>query len=353
MRDLLEATAELVDIASVSLDEGPLVDHLEAAYRAIDALHVERVGDNLVARTDLGRPTRVLLVGHSDTVPPDGNAEARLVDDAVWGVGSADMKGALAVMLELARSIPDPAVDVTHVVYRAEEIAAEHNGLAQLFAQAPELLTGDVALVGEPTDGTIEAGCQGSLRVEVRLAGRRSHSARPWMGENAIHRLGPLLDVLAGYEERRPVLAGCEYREALQAVFVGGGIAGNVVPDQATITLNHRFAPDRNEAEALAHVEEVLRPVLVDGDELVVVDSAPAAAPATDHPVIAAMVRDHDLVVRAKLGWTDVARLAQHGVPAVNFGPGDSTLAHHRDEHVTRSQLERCEAVLRSVLEGG
>lgn len=352
MTDLLARTAELVDIPSVSLEEAAFVDHLEAAYRALPGLTVDRVGDNLVARTQLGRATRVLLVGHSDTVPPNGNERARIEGDLLWGIGSADMKGALAVMLALAEEIPEPAVDVTHVVYRGEEIAAEHNGLRQLYEEAPELLAGDVALVGEPTDGAVEAGCQGTLRVAVRVDGAPAHSARPWMGDNAVHRLGPVLAALAAYEERRPVIGGCAFREALQAVGVEGGVAGNVVPPEATLTVNHRFAPDRTLEQALDHVRSVLEPVLDGHGTVELVDAAPAAAPATDHPVIAGMIERHDLEVRAKLGWTDVARLAEHGVPAVNFGPGDSTLAHHRDEHVARSSLERVAEVVRGVLRG-
>ncbi len=352
MTDLLAATAELVDIPSISLEEAAFVDHLEAAYRDVPGLIVDRVGDNLVARTDLGRSTRVLLVGHSDTVVPNGNARARIDGDVLWGIGSADMKGALAVMLDLARQVPEPVVDVTHVIYRAEEIAAEHNGLAQLFELAPELLDGDVAIVGEPTDGFVEAGCQGTLRVEVAFAGAASHSARPWMGSNVVHRMAPVLEVLSSYRERRPELDGCRFREAMQAVFVSGGVAGNMVPPSAVLTVNHRFAPDRSIDEALAHVEATLAPSLGPDDTISLVDAAPAAAPATGHPVLASMIEQHDLEVRAKLGWTDVARLASHGVPAVNFGPGDSTVAHHRDERVSREQLDRCAAVLRTVVEG-
>lgn len=352
MTDLLAATAELVDIPSLSFDEAAFVDHLEAAYRAVPGLTVDRIGDNLVARTDLGRGVRVLLVGHSDTVDPNGNERARIEGDVLWGIGSADMKGALAVMLDLARAVHEPAVDVTHVIYRAEEVAAEHNGLAQLYEQTPELLVGDVAIVGEPTDGAVEAGCQGSLRVDVRFAGVASHSARPWMGQNAVHQMAPVLAALAAYEERRPEIGGCAFREAMQAVGVSGGIAGNVVPDQAVLTVNHRFAPDRTIDEALEHVRDTLGPALGPDDSITLVDAAPAAAPATDHPILATMIAGHDLEVRAKLGWTDVARLASHGVPAVNFGPADSSLAHHRDERVTRAQLDHCAAVLRSVLTG-
>ncbi len=234
--------------------------------------------------------------------------------------------------------------------YAGEEVTAEHNGLAHLARDRPALLTGDVAILGEPTRGELEAGCQGTLRVRVTLRGARAHTARPWMGRNAIHRLGALLRLVEGFEERRPVIQGCEYREALQAVVVGGGVAGNVVPDEATVTLNRRFAPDRTEDEALDEVRALLAPVLEDGDELEVVDSAPAAPPGLDQPVLRALVEQHRLEVTAKLGWTDVARFAALGVPACNLGPGDATLAHAADERVDRASLDRAYAVLKAVL---
>jgi succinyl-diaminopimelate desuccinylase len=348
--DLLALTASLVAIPSVSHAEGPLVDHLEEQLRGLPHLEVERVGANLVARSQLGRETRVILAGHTDTVPVNGNAEPRRDGDVLWGLGAADMKGGLAVMLTLAHEVPLPAVDVTFVFYAGEEVSAEHNGLGHLLRDRPDLLEGDVAILGEPTGGQVEAGCQGTLRIEVTLGGQRAHTARPWMGRNAIHRMGELLRLVAGFEERQPIIEGCRFREALQAVRVTGGIAGNVVPDQATVTLNRRFAPDRTEDEAAAEVRALLAPVLEDGDDVIVVDSAPAAAPGLDNPVLRALVDDHHLTVTAKLGWTDVARFAAIGVPACNLGPGDATLAHSADERVDRASLERAYRVLHSVL---
>lgn len=348
--DLLALTASLVAIPSVSHVEGALTDHLEDALRALPHLDVERVGANLVARTHLDRPTRVVLAGHTDTVPANGNAEARIEGDVLWGLGSADMKGGLAVMLALAQRVPTPAVDVTFVFYAGEEVAAEHNGLGHLLRDRPDLLAGDVAILGEPTGGELEAGCQGTLKLEVVLRGQRAHTARPWMGRNAIHRLAALLRAVEGFEERQPEIQGCRYREALQAVLVRGGVAGNVVPDEATVTLNRRFAPDRTEAEAAAEVRALLAPVLEDGDEVRVIDSAPAAAPGLDNPILRALIDDHHLAVTAKLGWTDVARFAALGVPACNLGPGDATLAHTADERVDRSSLERAYVVLHAVL---
>jgi succinyl-diaminopimelate desuccinylase len=256
-------------------------------------------------------------------------------------------------MLELARTVTDPAVEVTYVFYAAEEVAAVHNGLGHLLRDRPDLLAADVALLGEPTEGVIEAGCQGTMRFEVTVHGARAHTARPWMGRNAIHRLGRILAAVEAIPERRPVIDGCEFREAVQAVAVTGGVAGNVVPDLATLTLNHRFAPDRTPGEAEAAIRAVVEPHLEDGDRCELVDVAPAAAPSLGHPVLEALVRRNDLPVRAKLGWTDVARFAGEGIPATNFGPGDPTIAHMADEHVDRASIERCYAALSDLLTTG
>ncbi|MDP9020363.1 MAG: succinyl-diaminopimelate desuccinylase, partial [Actinomycetota bacterium] len=268
MTDLLALTAELVDIPSVSHHERRLADHLEERLRAVPWLAVDRVGDEVVARTDRGRRHRLILAGHTDTVPPDGNERARVEGDRLHGLGASDMKSGLAVFLALATGVADPAVDATYVFYTAEEVDSRYNGLARLVRQRPDLVAGDAAVLGEPTGGGVEAGCQGSMRLVLTLAGRRAHTARPWKGRNAVHRLGPVLQVVAGYEPRRPVLDGCEFREALQAVAVDGGVAGNVVPDRATLTLNHRFAPDRDAVAAEDHVRRLLQPVLGPHDAL-------------------------------------------------------------------------------------
>lgn len=353
MTDLLALTRDLVAIPSESHDEERIVDWLEVQLAAVPWLELHRVGLNLVARTRGGHATRLLLVGHTDTVPANGNAVPRLEGDDLWGVGATDMKAGLAVMLELARTVSEPALEVSYVFYAGEEVAAVHNGLGHLFRDRPDLLEGDVALLGEPTDGVIEAGCQGTMRLRATLRGARAHTARPWMGRNAVHRLGPLLEAVAAVPERRPVLDGCEFREALQAVAVEGGVAGNVVPDLATVTLNHRFAPDRSSAEAEAFVRSVVEPHLEPGDELEVVDLAPAAPPSLDHPVLRSLIDRNQLPVRSKLGWTDVARFAEHGIPAANFGPGDATIAHTAEERVGREPVERCYAALADLLAHG
>ncbi|HZM32437.1 MAG TPA: succinyl-diaminopimelate desuccinylase [Acidimicrobiales bacterium] len=353
MTDLLARAADLVAIPSESHAEAALADHVVARLGGLDHLTIDRVGDNVVARTRLGRPLRLVVAGHLDTVPANGNQEPRVEGEVLWGLGSADMKGGLAVMLELAAAVPQPAVDVTWVFYTAEEVAAEHNGLGHLFARHPGLVAGDAALLGEPTDAALEVGCQGTMRLQVTLQGARAHTARPWMGRNALHRAGHLLAALDGYEERRPILDGCEFREALQAVFVEGGVAGNVVPDRAVITLNHRFAPDRTVEQAFAHVEEVVTPYLEDGDDLEMIDVATPAPPGLGHPLLAALRERHQLEVRAKLGWTDVSRFAAAGIPAANFGPGDSRLAHSKDERVERRSLDAVHHALADLLTHG
>lgn len=351
MTDLLARTAELVDIASPSFAEAAFADLVEAELTAVPWLTVTRIDDNVIARTELGQDQRLVLAGHLDTVPANDNDVARIDGDTLWGLGSADMKGGLAVFLELARTVSAPVCDLTYVFYVAEEVAAEHNGLRHLFRDHPELVRGDAAILGEPTDGWIEAGCQGSVRLDLTLRGARAHTARPWMGRNAIHRLGAVLATIDAFEPRRPVLDGCEYREAIQAVGVRGGVAGNVVPDEATLTVNLRVAPDRTVEEAVEAFRELIVAHLDGGDELTLVDRAEPAPPSLTHPLLAPLV-EAGTPVRAKLGWTDVARYAEHGIPAINFGPGDATIAHTRDEHVHRDSIERVHAALLALLSG-
>tara|TARA_B100000686_G_scaffold346752_1_gene434043 strand:+ start:1086 stop:2156 length:1071 start_codon:yes stop_codon:yes gene_type:complete len=348
-----ELTATLIDIPSVSFEEEAIVDYLHARLKAIPWLETSRVGNNLISRTDMQKDVRLLLGGHTDTVPPNENSIARIEGDTLWGLGAADMKGGIAVMLSLAEFVAEPALDMTYVFYAREEVAAEHNGLKEIELFNPELLQADLALLGEPTSGTVEAGCQGTMRFTLELKGERAHTARPWMGLNAVHRLGEVLQALDSYEERKPVIEGCEYREALQAVRVEGGIAGNVVPDSATLTINHRVAPDRTLEEAADSVRSLLTPLLSSEDVLTLVDSAPPAKPGLSNPLLASMVGRHDLQVQAKLGWTDVAFFDQRDVPAANFGPGDATLAHTREERVTKPAIDSCYLVLRNLLETG
>lgn len=348
---VFDLTCELVDIASESFAEQVLVERLESELRSLPHLTVTRVGDNVVARTDFGRARRLVLGGHTDTVPANDNFPGRVDADVLWGVGSADMKGGLALILMAARTFVDPPIDLTFVFYAREEVAAIHSGLAELFDRAPELLAGDAALLFEPTDGGVEAGCQGSIRVDVTLRGERAHIARAWMGRNAVHRAGELLVALDRYEPRTPEILGCRFHEALLAVGINGGVSGNVVPDEVRVQVAHRFAPDRTAVEAEAHLRQFLAPFLEPNDVVEVVDVAIAAPPAVDHPLIATLISSNRLTVTAKLGWTDVARFAAHGIPAANFGPGDPTIAHTAGEHVTRESVERSWAALCTLIE--
>jgi succinyl-diaminopimelate desuccinylase len=348
--DLLAATAELVAIASVSHDEGVIAATVEKALAPCPWLEVERVGDNVVARTDRGRPQRLVLAGHLDTVPPNDNAQARLDGDTLWGVGSSDMKGGLAVMLDLATTVAEPEVDVTWCFYACEEVGRAESGLLQLWNERPDLLVGDAAILGEPTCALVEAGCQGTLRVRITLKGVRAHTARPFTGRNAVHRLGALIDAVAAWGGREVVLDGCTYAEQLQAVAVEGGVAANVVPDRATLVLNYRYAPDRRADEAETFVRQLLQRFLEPDDEWELVDASDGAPPSLGHPLLAALVEKSGAVPKAKVGWTDVASFWEHGVPAANFGPGDPLLAHHPDERVTRDQLEQARRVLAALL---
>ena len=352
--DLLGLTAELIGIPSVSRSERRLADHTEAWCRERPWLETHRIGDNVVARTSGGRSLRLLVAGHLDTVPANGNSEPILESDRVTGLGASAMKGGLAVMLALAAAHPDPAIDVTYVWYAAEEIAREHSGLLQVEAARPDLLEADAAVLGEPTGAVPEAGCQGTMHLRIALAGKRAHTARPWMGRNAVHRLSELLEVLAAYQPRRPVIDGCGFAEALQATSVSGGVAGNVVPDEAALVLNHRFAPDRTPEQAEQHVRELFAAQLGAGDTIELVEMAPAAAPHLDHPLLAAIVTaaGGPAAVRAKLGWTDAAFFTERGIPALNFGPGDAELAHTAGEFVTRRSLEAVYGVLAAAISG-
>ncbi len=354
MSDLLGLASALVGIPSVSHDEGAMADAVQAALELCPWLDVERVGDNVVARSDFGRSRRVILAGHLDTVPAaGGNHRPRVVGSTLYGLGATDMKGGLAVFLHLAGSITEPAVDVTWCFYAGEEVEREFSGLSRVWSERPELLAADAAILGEPTGGVVEAGCQGTLRVRITLAGMRAHTARPHTGRNAVHRLAPLLGAVDGFAVRRPVIDGCEYAEQLQVVSVAGGVAGNVVPDRAVVVVNHRFAPDRSVAEAESSVRELLAPYLEPGDHWELISAAPGAPPSLDHPLLAALVSATGTGPRAKVGWTDVASFWEHGVPAANFGPGDPLLAHTPDEHVSTEELSGALEVLDTLLRSG
>jgi succinyl-diaminopimelate desuccinylase len=340
-----ELTARLVDAESVSRREGPLADAIEAALRGCGHLTVLRDGHAIVARTDTGAAQRVVLAGHIDTVPVAGNLPSKVRDGLLYGCGTSDMKSGVAVQLKLAADITVPVRDVTYVFYDCEEIESEHNGLLRLARNHPDALAGDFAILLEPTGGVVEGGCQGTLRADIRATGERAHSARSWMGRNAIHEAGAILDVLRAYEPRQPDVDGLRFREGLNAVFVAGGVAGNVIPDECVVTVNHRFAPDRSPEQAVEHIRSVFA-----GWDVTIVDAVGGARPGLTHPAAASFVAAMGGTPRAKLGWTDVARFDTLGIPAVNYGPGEPTLAHSRGEHVELSAIAEAEARMRAWL---
>ncbi len=346
-RSAAELTGQLVDVESVSGDEAALADAIEAAIGGLPHLTVHRDGHAIVARTTLGRASRVVLAGHIDTVPIAGNVPSHIEGDLLYGCGSCDMKSGVAVQLRLASQLAETASDVTYVFYDCEEVEAERNGLLRLSRHSPELLACDFAVLMEPTDGQVEGGCQGTLRAEVRATGVRAHSARSWMGSNAVHAAAGILDILRAYQPRQPAVDGLTYHEGLNAVGISGGIAGNVIPDECVVQVNYRFAPDRSAEQAAAHVREVF-----DGWQVTITDSACGARPGLDQPAVASFAAAMGGAPRAKLGWTDVARFAALGIPAVNYGPGDPQLAHASHEHVARAQIDECEARIRGWLAG-
>lgn len=349
--DVVTLTRQVCDVPSVSGDETLLADAVEAALRAHAHLEVLRDGDTVVARTHLGRARRVVVAGHLDTVPVADNLPTRLEGDVLWGRGTVDMKAGVAVALHLAAALTAPVHDVTWVFYDHEEVDADLNGLGRVVARHPDWLAADFAVLGEPSDGGLEGGCNGTLRAEVRLRGVAAHSARAWVGVNAVHAAGEVLRRLEAYRPATVEVDGLAYRESLNAVLISGGVATNVIPDTCVVTVNYRFAPSRDVAEATAHVRE-----LFDGYDVTVTDAAEGARPGLDAPA----AQDFAQAVLAvtggrpapKYGWTDVARFSALGVPAVNFGPGDPLLAHKDDERVPVAQIELCHRALRAWLTG-
>jgi succinyl-diaminopimelate desuccinylase len=341
----LDDTLALCTINSVSGNESVIAGVVEQRLRANPLLEVERIGDNVVARTSGHHATRLLIAGHIDTVPGEPS-EARIVGDRLNGLGACDMKGSIAVMLELALDSSPRSVEVTWVFYAREEIARSESGLLEIGELRPDLLMADAAVLGEPTGGAVEAGCQGSLRVVVEVHGVRAHTARPFTGRNAIHRMGELLLRVAQYQPRVAEIDGVTFTEQLQAVSVGGGVAPNVVPDFATCTLNHRVAPDRTRDEAKASLIEFFGPFLEEGDSVTISDWAPPASPSLSNDHLARLVELSAERPRGKLGWTDVATFSELGIPATNFGAGDPLLAHRSDEFVTLSELDEFARVL-------
>ena len=345
--DAVTLTEQLVNIESVSRDEQAIADAVGVALRALPHLTVARRGHTIVARTELGRGERVVIAGHLDTVPLNDNLPSRLEDGVLHGLGSCDMKGGDAVMLKLAADVTSPNRDLTFIFYEAEEVDSVHNGLRKLTESDPDLLQADFAILMEPSNAAIEAGCQGTMRVDVRTTGERSHSARSWKGVNAIHLAGPVLGRLNDYVARQPEIDGLAFHEGLNATGIRGGVAGNVIPDECVVEVNFRFAPDRSEADAEAFVRDFF-----EGYDVTVTDMAAGALPGLDRPAAKEFLDAVGGEVNPKFGWTDVSRFSDLGVPAVNFGPGDPMLAHKQEEHVPIEQITSCEAQLRTWLGG-
>lgn len=345
----VELTRAICDIPSVSGEEKTLADAIEEIVAPLEHLDVFRDGDTIVARTQLGRERRVVIAGHIDTVPINGNVPTRDIEiDGVpylWGRGTVDMKAGVAVQLKLAVELTDPRVDITWMWYDHEEVDADLNGLTRLSRTRPDLFAGDFAILGEPSDGEVEGGCNGNLRALVRTSGVRAHSARAWIGENAIHKAAPILMRLAEYRPRDVEVEGLVYREGLNAVRISGGVAGNVIPDECVVEVNYRFAPSRDADEASRHVRDVFA-----GFDVEIVDIAPGARPGLDAALAQEFVTAVGATPRPKYGWTDVARFSAMGVPAVNYGPGDPHLAHHDEERVPLHQIDAVERGLRAWL---
>ena len=347
--DVSELTRELCDIESVSGNEREIADAIESALRSFSHLSVVRDGDAVVASTNLGRAKRVIIAGHIDTVPVADNLPTKLIsferEQVIWGRGSVDMKAGVAVMLKLAATVTEPVVDVTWVFYDHEEVEASKNGLGRLMRNQPDLIQGSFAVLCEPTGSVVEGGCNGTMRAELVFTGKKAHSARPWMGENAIHKLGSALEFLSSFEPEQIDVDGLVYKESLNAVLVNGGIATNVIADRATLTVNYRFAPSKTQKQAGEYLQN-----LFTGCEITIVDSAPGARPGLQRPEAVAFVAAVGTSVQPKYGWTDVARFSELGIPAVNYGPGDPNKAHADDESLPVSQIYACENGLRNFL---
>ncbi|MFF1574439.1 succinyl-diaminopimelate desuccinylase [Leifsonia sp. NPDC058292] len=347
----IDITRQICDIESVSGNEKELADQIVAALSGLDHLEIIRDGDTVVARTSLGRERRAVIAGHIDTVPLNDNLPTRFETENgieyLWGRGTVDMKSGTAVQLKLAAELTDPAIDVTWMWYDHEEVSNDLNGLGRLARNRPDLFVGDFAILGEPSNGVVEGGCNGNLRVEVRTYGLRAHSARGWIGENAIHKATAILDKLAAYQAREVEVDGLVYREGLNAVGISGGVAGNIIPDECMVHINYRFAPSRSSEEAIAHMHELF----VDYD-ITVVDRADGARPGLDAPLAQEFLAAVGGTAKPKYGWTDVARFSALGIPAVNYGPGDPLKAHADDERVAVEQITAVEAGLRAWLTG-
>ena len=366
-QDPIELTKALVDIPSPSHHEQDIADAIEQALKPlVDSANVElvRYGNTVCARTNRGLGSRVVLAGHVDTVPIADNVPHRMDDNIMFGCGTVDMKSGLAVYMHTFAQLAaaeELRHDLTLIAYEGEEVSTEFNGLGHLQRDHPEWLAGDLALLGEPSGAMVEAGCQGTIRLRVTAHGTRAYSARAWLGSNAAHTLAPVMTRIAEYSPRDVTIDGCTYREGLNIVHLEAGVATNTLPDRAWMFVNFRFAPDRSSDEAMEHMLDVLglhkeqelpADATLDnpGISYAVDDVAGAALPGLGQPSAAALIDAVGGQVRAKYGWTDVARFSEMGTPAVNFGPGDPGFAHKRDEQCPVEQITSVAQALHAYL---
>lgn len=359
--DVVTLTTQLIDIPSVSGNEAQIANLIEQELQKCEWLTVERLNNNVIARTNLGRSSRVIVAGHIDTVPVADNEKAILIsagqklpvegstltEEVLFGLGSCDMKGGVAVALRAAVSVTEPVFDVTYIFYECEEIESTRNGLTKISAEKPQWLDADIAILLEPSNSNIEAGCQGTLLAQIKTSGIRAHSARSWLGKNAIHGLADALILLSNYQALTVDIDGLEYREGLNAVGISGGVAGNVIPDEAILEVNYRYAPNRSAEQAVKFVKEFFAQF-----DVTIVDNVAGALPGLDRPALQSLISRVDGRVSPKFGWTDVARFSAMGVPAVNMGPGNPSVAHARHEHVSVAQLKSCEDLVIGWLRG-
>ncbi len=349
LADLLET---LVNIPSETGREAAIAEWMASRLRALGHGDLLRSGHSLVWRGPRGTPARpqVVLAGHLDTVPANGNAVARRAEGRLYGLGSSDMKAGDAVLLALLETL-DPErlrFDLAAVFYEAEEGPLEANGLTRLLVEMPWLKQARLAILLEPTDLRVELGCIGSLNAEVRVIGKSAHSARPWLGVNAVERAAPWLAEITRFPVTAATVGGVEYRETLQITTLRAGRAKNVVPDELVANLNYRFPPDRT----LAQAEVRLRALVPAEFEFRLADAAAPGRVCDDLAEVREFVTRFGATVAGKQGWTDVAQFTGAGVAAFNFGPGIPEQAHQVDEYCPLENLETAYRWLADFLTG-
>jgi succinyl-diaminopimelate desuccinylase len=348
---LAARTLELVDIPSESLHEAAVREHLVDLVPAAFAAEYAAEDAFLFARERRAGVPLVLLVGHYDTVPAQANVPGRIEAGSVHGCGASDMKGGVAVALELVRELatePPGPVDVGLLLFGKEELPAQFSPLPHLFEHSSLVGQADLAILLEPTDLTIQAGCLGNMNAQITFTGVSGHSARPWTAENAITKAIEGLRPLTALERREAVVGGLAFYEVLTITRLEAGIADNVVPDRATATINFRYAPDRSPDSA----ESYVRSLTPAGATVEIVGDNPPAAVITDTPLVRALRDAGGLTFEPKQAWTNVADFTSRGIDAINFGPGATRYAHRRDELIEIDALERAYMTLRSFLAG-